>query len=281
MQGEDAGEGCAPARAWDLQPSGASVRKDLGAPVAENLDGLDACEREQAQRARESIDRRMADQELVRMLAEDGFEGRRYEAFVEDLARYALSVLRGWMYSGYVFKLVAQRGFGLHPTDAELDELRVDSELRQDLADMTVVRALVRFRQRALLEGGWAFEGGASITTYFMDACAYDFPNEFRKHRTSRARMRRAVRNEIRTYDGSALPSVESTVLGNARVQEHLAHPRDAKTQAVVALTLIGYSQFEISEMLDGIGTRAIEGIMYRWRQKAKAKEKNDGRAHH
>ncbi len=33
---------------------------------------------------------------------------------------------------------------------------------------MTVALALPRFRHRAFVEGGWSYEGGASVTTYFM-----------------------------------------------------------------------------------------------------------------
>ncbi len=37
---------------------------------------------------------------------------------------------------------------------------------------MTVALALPRFRELALVRGGWRYEGGASLATYFMGASA-------------------------------------------------------------------------------------------------------------
>ena len=86
------------------------------------------------------------------MLARDNFHGPRYDLFVDELVRYAISVLRGWMRSGFIFQLVADRGFGLHPHELDLKELACDSDLRDQLATMTVARALPRFRQHALVD---------------------------------------------------------------------------------------------------------------------------------
>jgi hypothetical protein len=54
--------------------------------------------------------------------------------FEAESVRYAIFVLRAWMYSGHVCTLLARRGFALHPTEAELRELADDSDVRQDLA---------------------------------------------------------------------------------------------------------------------------------------------------
>lgn len=278
MQGDGARGESALSRARDLQPSDEALRLGLGAPVDESLDGLDAQQARQARRLRESIDRRMADQALLQILASGGFEGRRYDEFVTELVRYAVSVLRGWMYSGSIFKLLAKRGFGLHPDDVELEALHRDDDLRQELAMMTVALALPRFRQQALVEGGWTFEGGASVTTYFMGACAYDFPNEFRRWRAGNGRQDRAIAKQRNHSVETAHPSVESTVLGAERVIDHLAAIKGDKTKLAVILTMEGYSQEEIAELLDEVSARAIEGLMYRWRQKAKQKEEGDRR---
>jgi DNA-directed RNA polymerase specialized sigma24 family protein len=276
MQGDGArGEAAVPP-ARDLQPSPEALRLGLGAPVDESQDGLDAKQARQARRLRESIERRTADRALLQNLASGGFAGRHYDEFVTELVRYAVSVLRAWMYSGYIFKLLDKRGFGLHPDDVELEALHHDIDLRQDLAMMTVALALPRFRQQALIEGGWTFEGGASITTYFMGACAYNFPNEFRRWRTSNSRQDRAIAKQRNLSIETAHPSVESTVLGNERVIDHLAAIKDDKTKQALLRTMDGYTQEEIAELLDEASARAIEGLMYRWRQKAKQKEEDE-----
>ncbi|MGW1887762.1 hypothetical protein [Streptomyces sp. NPDC001970] len=138
-------------------------------------------QRKEAQRLQESLDRRMADQQLVRLLAKDGFTGSRYEAFENKLVRYAISVLRAWMYSSWIFTMAGSCGYGLNPHELDLERLTSDSDLREELATMTVALALPRLRRRAFVEGSWTFEGGAGVTTYFMGACLYDFPNKFRQ----------------------------------------------------------------------------------------------------
>ncbi|MGW9436099.1 hypothetical protein [Streptomyces sp. NPDC055607] len=237
---------------------------------------MDPRQRKEIQRLQENLERRMADQQLVRLLAQDGFTGPRYDAFENDLARYAISVLRAWMYSGYIFKMAASRGFGLNPHELDLERLAADSDLREELASMTVAMALPRFRQRAFVDGGWTFDGGAGITTYFMGACLYDFPNEFRRHRNSEAAQRQALLHPH--FDDEALPGVESEVVGREVLRDALKSidPNKVRERAVVALTLDGFTQEEIRDILGENSIRAIEGVLHRWRKKAAAKTRQE-----
>ncbi|MGW6890387.1 hypothetical protein ACWGKK_36535 [Streptomyces chartreusis] len=231
----------------------------------------------EAQRAKDSIDRRTADERLLAMLAQDGFTGPRYDRFVEELVRYGISVLRAWMHSGYIFKLVAERGYGLKPHERELEELASNSELREELAYMTLALALPRFRRRAFVDGGWSFAGGASVTTYFMGACAYDFPNEFRKYRAAEERQRRALQQQEQYQPRVSSLSVADEVLGNLRVLDDLNTIDDVRTRAAVALTLDGYTQAEIRHLLNAETERAVEGLIYRWRNKSKRQLVKEG----
>lgn len=280
MQGDGAGEEVAAARARNLQPNDGphDAQRLLGAPVTpQDVRAMNGRQTKTARRLQENIDRRLADGRLVALLEQDGFTGPRYDLFVEELVRYGISVLRGWMHSGYIFDLVAQRGFNLNPHELDLEDLATDSDLREELATMTIARALPRFRQQALVDKGWTPEGGASITTYFMGACAYDFPNEFRRHRASEARQHRALRREKELYSPPVSTlSVAQEVLGNLSVLDELGEITDPRVQAIVALTLDGYSQDEIRELVDATTVRAVEGSLYRWRTKAKQKRKGD-----
>lgn len=272
MQGDGAGEEVAAARARNLQPNDGphDPQRLLGAPITpQDVRAMNGRQAKTARRLQENIDRRLADGRLVALLEQDGFTGPRYDLFVEELVRYGISVLRGWMHSGYIFDLVAQRGFNLNPHELDLGDLATDSDLREELATMTIARALPRFRQQALVDKGWTPEGGASITTYFMGACAYDFPNEFRRHR--------ALRREKELYSPPVSTlSVAQEVLGNLSVLDELGEITDPRVQAIVALTLDGYSQDEIRELVDATTVRAVEGSLYRWRTKAKQKRKGD-----
>ena len=174
-----------------IQPPEACPDREAPVPSADVLRGISSLEAPLARQLEEALTRRIADKELRDALAAHNFSGPQYRRFQEELARYGTSVLRAWMYSGYVFELIAARGFHLHPTDAELEELHRNTEVREDLANMTVGVALPRFREHALLGGGWKYEGGASLPTYFMGSCLYVFPNEFRSRRVQQERLRR------------------------------------------------------------------------------------------
>jgi hypothetical protein len=228
---------------------------------------------DEAQRLQENLVRRMADQELLTRLAACDFAGPRYQRFEEELAAYGMSVLRGWMHSGYIFKLAAGRGFSMHPTEFELEELFRNSDAREELANMTVALALPRFKARALVGGGWRLDGGASLPTFFMGTCLYIFPNEFRKRRVDHKKWERAHYGEAINLDphwvANPVTNPAAIVTGKIRVREDLGR-LDERTRVIVALTLDGYSQEEIVELLGESSVRAVEGVLYRWRIKEK-----------
>lgn len=253
-----------------VQPEeGAGSKLDAPVPLSEVLRGIAPELADQTRRMQENLERRAADQELRNELASWDFEGRRYQKFETELARYGMSVLRGWMYTGYVFQLTAGRGFALHPSDRELEEMHRDSDVREELATMTVAVALPRFREHALVRGGWRYDGGASLATYFMGASLYVFPNEFRKRRVQLKKWR------LQDYGDPAVTAPQADniadpgvlAVGNMRVYDDLTRA-DPRTRAIVALTIDGYSQDEIVEMLDEQSVRAVEGVLYRWRTK-------------
>ena len=209
-----------------------------------------------------------ADREIIAALAATGFEGPLYDRFADELARYGVAVLCGWMYSGYVFVLSAGRGLHVGPSHDEIDELHAEPEVRQEIATMVVAVALRRFRDRALVGGGWQAEGGASLTTYFLGACLAVFPNEFRRYRAQRQRWRKqdGADPAIAAAPRNAGPSVADVIAGTLRVKADLAR-MDARTRAIVALRMDGYHQQEIAEMLGERSARAVEGVLYRWRR--------------
>ncbi|MEV5981911.1 hypothetical protein [Streptomyces sp. NPDC052114] len=286
MRGEDETTGgasaAARARRRSPRPDPGERHKDrLGAPVSSGaLGAMDARHGREARRFQEDVERCAADAELVRMLRADDFAGPRYDRFEEELARYGISVLRGWLHSGFVFTLVAARGFGLSPRESELSELARDSDLREELATMTVARTLPRFRRQALEQGGWRPDGGAGIATYFMGACAYEFPNEYRRHRSDEERWRRGMDRAEATAGTAAVAGVSAEVLGRLQVLEDLTDIDDPRMRAAVALTLDGYAQDEIRQILGAPSVRAVEGLLYRWRARAKRDERKRGERH-
>lgn len=256
-----------------VQPCKAATR-DLGAPVssAEVLLGVAPDDVDETRQMQENLERRAADQQLRDEMAKSNFTGKLYGRFEHELARYGMSVLRGWMHSGYVFHLTSARGFALHPSAAELEELHRDSDAREDLAIITVAVALTRFRERALVAGGWRYEGGATLSTFFMGACLYVFPNEFRKRRVQRKKwlLQDGHDPAVTAPQQDHITNPAVLTLGSMRVHDDLQR-LDTRTRAIVELTLDGYTQEEIVELLDETSIRAVEGVLYRWRTKEQA----------
>lgn len=247
---------------------------DLGraAPAAESkeLNGPHPASKDDACREVD-WERRLGDQELRDALATSGFAGPIYDRFEEELAAYGIAVLRSWLHSGYIFTLAARRGYHLRATEVELEELARDSDSREELSNMTVAIALHRFREHALIAGGWRADGGASLTTYFMGACLDVFPNEFRKARASVNRQLKVHRQVAAAWLSDNGPAEDPAVIvaGQQLVIQHLTE-LDPRTQATLALSLDGYTQPEIAELL-GESVRAQEGLLHRWRGKQQA----------
>jgi len=259
-----------------VQPS--APHADLALPTLNDLFQVPAQLTDEAQRRQKNLERRLADQQLLQVLADCDFTGPRYRWFEEELAAYAVAVLRGWMYSGHVFTLAKAHGYSMNPTEGELEELFRDDDAREELANMTVAMTLSRFKEQALVKGGWRFEGGASLPTYFMGACLYTFPNQFRARRVQRRRWRSAHYREACLLGPAVNPTSNPAMIvtGDMRVDDAMQRA-DETTRAILLLTFDGYTQDEIAEALDLASARAVEGHLYRWRVKEKLNIKQDG----
>jgi hypothetical protein len=132
---------------------------------------------------RPSPDELSADAALVDELRRAGFSGPVYELFENHLAAHGLAVVRAWLISGEMFRRCAARGqmVGRRPYDWTEHDI-------SSLANETVTRALVAFREKGLRAGGWRADGGAALTTYFVRGCVYAFPNVYRRWRRDQDR---------------------------------------------------------------------------------------------
>ena len=224
-----------------------------------------------ARQLEESLRRRAADQRLRDELATHNFSGPQYQQFERELVRYGTSVLRAWMYTGYVFKLASSRGYCLRPSEVELGALHRESDVREELANMTVAVALPKFRQRALIDGGWRPDGGASLSTYFTGACLAVFPNEFRRWRVQVEKWRRQDGRDpaLLMPEANSVSDPAVVATGNIYVLDHLRNI-DPRARKILVLTLKQYTQEEIAELFGEPSARAVEGVLYRWRTQQK-----------
>lgn len=246
----------------DLQP-GEGAEFELG-----DVD-LEEAEDEDARAVRESVARRMADAQLVAELRRDGFAGPRYDELQTALWRYAISVVSAWVHSGYIFSACARIKRPVRADEQIRELLREDHYARHDLVSDTIASMALRFREDAFVRGGWSPMGGASLTTYYVNAVVRAFPNEYRKWKTDHDNWNKPFRRSARTYDPTPDPTQDPGVLGpgNAYVLHELRKlkPRE---RAIVALAIIERLPYvEIAEIMRTT-ERAVEGVIHRWLKK-------------
>ena len=206
-------------------------------------------ERERARRAAENLARRGEDQEKLNDLALRGFTGPEYEIFVGELAAYAYPVLLAWLRRAVIFKYCADRGRPVKPTDADRDVLASSFNERLQLSLETVAEALTFFRRYVLYGRRWSYDGGASVTTYFIGSCLFAFPNVFRRWQGEQRRWRQATAVEMlncpegrgRTLADQPGTDPADRVVGRASVVDAL-NAMPPATRAAAALVIDGQS---------------------------------------
>ncbi|MFG1913062.1 sigma factor-like helix-turn-helix DNA-binding protein [Kribbella sp. NPDC048928] len=245
-------------RSVELSPSGRSS-ETTGADLQQDTSAHgDASLDQQAVREAQLE----AEDQLVVRLRMQRFKGEEYDRFEARLVRYALRVLDGWLRHGRIFHSCAAIGRGLSPTDRERDRLHDSPEDREDLATLVVGCAILRFRQDALIEGGWKRSKGASIATYFMNCVIREFPNHFRAWQREEQRWRpppAAVPKEQWLSDPGELAAQRAAVIAALQTLP-------SSSQAIVALHFDGWSNAQIAEV-EGKTTKAVERVLERWRK--------------
>ncbi len=190
-----------------------------------------------------------------RLSAED-FAGSTWNDVATVLVSYAVPVLRGMVRSGAIFAACRAVGRPLPATSLPGD---VDQE---DLVTETAVLALRDFQKRALEGRGWAPEGGASMTTYFVSGCVLALPGVYRSWRRAHDRC------PVPIPPDDVIESVTdpwSDVMSGIALDQELER-LDRRTRAVVELRMDGYSYSEIAAHLR-TSPRAVEGLLYRARR--------------
>lgn len=246
--------------------------------------GLLAAARDEAERrAAESASRRMRDLDLRDELALEDFSGVGWDRYANELARYGIAVMVVWIRTGRIFVECARvfgglRGgkrFSLAPSPLDWTD-----EERADLATDVVTKALTKFKQKALREGGWTYSGGASLSTYFIGTCTYEFPNAYTQSISKRAANAERNRAEQAVTETAARPADPATVTLRAdQVRRAISQVRDDRTRYVVQLKAAGYSHAEIAETLgeNGFPGESDESVRGIWQRHKKRMHQRGG----
>lgn len=229
--------------------------------------------------AEDRVDRLAGDRELANALKEADYEGRDYDLFANEIAKYGWAVIRGWIYKGQIGAEVKKKGFGALEPEPRRGAMVEDAE---SLSDETIVRSLRAFRETVLVPGRWDPARGASLRTFFVGQCLRQFSNVYRTWR----------RGELRTYvephdfdanhqldefeDGPLVPTAlgaDETAQVRDELRRVLGKVTDERARMAFYLSIHhGFTHAQIGEKLTMTG-KAVESALARAR-----KQINEGR---
>jgi DNA-directed RNA polymerase specialized sigma24 family protein len=202
---------------------------------------------------------------LFARLREDGFQGSGWERFAEELVRYGLDVIGGWVRSGRIIAECRKRGIKGLPAGGRRD--LHDGDIA-DLTQRIVAEAICSYRE-VLRRDGWSGEQGANLTTFFVGQCLIRFPSAYRQWCNE---ARPAYWDSLNHEDGTSVdipdPSEEiEAAIQSVEVADHLRSIDDRRIRQIIARRIDGYTDREIGEQL-GMTRKAIEGLLYRYRRR-------------
>jgi DNA-directed RNA polymerase specialized sigma24 family protein len=201
------------------------------------------------------------DRDLWDLLTAQGFAGPAYAVFEEELASYGYQVMTDWLRTGYIFVQCWNTGIMLSSWPVPAHEL-------EDLAQETVAEALGAFKRKALQQGGWCPDGGASLKTYFTRALCLQFANSWKKRLRARGTVTVSSLEMLPSDTESGEPGPAEISWQRDAIRRGLADIKSEMTRMALVLTEDGYEQEEIAEILGpDVTPRAVEGYLRRHRR--------------
>jgi len=206
-----------------------------------------------------------ADNELVQTLAFGKFDGREWEYFSTELAKYGLAVIGGWMRRGMIFQRCKERGFGGLP---ELGRGFTDDEIGE-LTGETISKALFHFRRDVLIKQKWDYRKRATLRTYFVGQCLIRFANIYRRWWGGETRNRYDLTDDSEVLadfsPGSAAADIQA--INRRIVVEALATVKDPRVRTAMILKSQGRTHAEIAVDLE-VTEKAVERMLANERQR-------------
>lgn len=209
------------------------------------------------------LERLEADQELVLQLALRGYIGPEWNAFAAALAEYGFQVITAWICSGIIFGKCNARGLGLGVAPEDLRSI----DVARELAGETVALAIRAFREKVLMANRWDPKKGASLKTFFIGQCVFQFPNTFRRWVSEQDAMPIDAQTVGRELELRAVRRPTDVMADVARAIESIRPLPDDHPTRLRVLMEMGYTQREIAALLNTT-EKAIEMKLYRSRSK-------------
>ncbi|GGP55229.1 hypothetical protein GCM10010185_29730 [Saccharothrix coeruleofusca] len=140
------------------------------------------------------------------------------------------------------------------------------------MAEDTVSQAVLDFRDRALVGGGWRPDGGACLKTYFVGRCVLAFPNAYRKWRVEQWHRQHLAAAESPALGIAGLSSCEQDpadlALRRLSLWQGFDDIPDERTKKAILLQEAGYRVEEIARALGEPTGNVIRGVPARQRRR-------------
>lgn len=129
-----------------------------------------------------------------------------------------------------------------------------------------MVAALPYFRDKVLRTNRWQSSGGASLGTFFIGQCLYQFANIYRSALRAEIEQIKQATTPVADptkYVHDVIHGIEDTIVTRDAVAEAMAQLTTPRARRALFLQSIGYSQSEIAEEL-GLpgGAKAVENLI-------------------
>lgn len=212
----------------------------------------------------EHLERLRNDIDTVLQLQLQSWSDEAWEPVAEALAEYGFGVIKGWMHTGQIFAEVARTGYGALPG---CPRAWLDDDTIEELTGETVAKALNYFKFGVLMKNKWDATKGASLATFFVGQCKFQFANVYNFWLNDRADQQNLV-----SYDESPTmlpPASDSpsdqlmTATAAQAVLDRLSSP--VARQVFWKKFVLGHSYQEIAESTAEIkDAKAAENLVYR-----------------
>jgi hypothetical protein len=216
---------------------------------------------------REQVDRLAGDADLVATLSAAGFAGPDYDWVRDELVRYGVAVLAGWLKRGAIRGKCLEKRLRGVPEDVDRE---FDYDTAYELAGESVARALDPFREKVLIAGRWDPRKGASLKTFFVGQCLIQFvqvAKAWTRHELPSFEQHREL--DPNEHLSGRTRSVEDDVIEAQAAATALADVPRLEARKALVMQSLQYTVPQIAAAL-GMTVKAVERMLEHARKNAR-----------
>jgi len=197
-----------------------------------------------------------------------------YEILANRLFAYAVPLFKHLLRTGLIKRELRDLRLPAGLTSDDYERLHTSMAARDALAVTAVIAGEEYFRRTVIPSKKWTPDGGASLETFFVNACLLHFATSVRSWRKEHPEWTiphgtRTPNEE--TSEAAIDPRADAFMetVENRDLIDRLAGQAPPMVRTIMQLILEGHSFCEIGEHI-GISTRAVEGRLHRFRTQIK-----------